>query len=124
MRDGTLSGARFDGSPGSNAPRRGPTTELGSPNGSVHHAGPASHHSLALGYGIYTPSSVASTPMEVIRASSTSPSPRPSATARSASPAFVAFDNTPSNDVSFHVEQMLMDRFPWSGDSHATAIRG
>jgi hypothetical protein len=38
----------------------------------------------------------------------------------------MTFDGTPSTDVSYHVQQqMMMDRFPWTGDSHAaTAIRG
>ncbi|KAM0418928.1 hypothetical protein ACHAPT_012193 [Fusarium lateritium] len=126
MRDGTLSGARFDGSSGGGAPRRSHTTSLGSPNGSIHHAGPAAHHSLPLGHGVYNPSSVASMPKDAFRASSTSPTPRTSASARSASPAFMTFDGTPSADVSYHVQQqMMMDRFPWTGDSHAaTAIRG
>ncbi|KAM5350998.1 hypothetical protein ACJ41O_003721 [Fusarium nematophilum] len=134
MTDGTLGTARFDGSPGGNAPRgaRTHTTSLGSPIATIaHHAGPAAHHTLQLGggplrQGTYSPSSVASTPQEAVRASSTSPIPRPSSAARSTSPAFMTFDGTPSNDVSYHVQQqMMMDRFPWSGDSHAaTAIRG
>jgi hypothetical protein len=108
MRDGTLSGARFDGSAGgaaaAPAPRRSNVTALGSPNGSTHHAGPAAHHSLPLGHGVYHPSSAPSTPKD----------------------AFMTFDGTPSTDVSYHVQQqMMMDRFPWTGDSHAaTAIRG
>jgi hypothetical protein len=37
----------------------------------------------------------------------------------------MTFDGTPSNDLSYHVQQQMMDRFPWSGDGHAaTAIRG
>ncbi|KAJ4169671.1 hypothetical protein NW754_005821 [Fusarium falciforme] len=130
MRDGTLSGARFDGSSGgaaaAPAPRRSNVTALGSPNGSTHHAGPAAHHSLPLGHGVYHPSSAPSTPKDAFQASSASPTPRTSASARSASPAFMTFDGTPSTDVSYHVQQqMMMDRFPWTGDSHAaTAIRG
>jgi hypothetical protein len=124
MKDGTLSGARFDGATGGNNHRRSHTTSLASPNGHVHHAGHAAHHSLQLN-GAFSPPSGASTPKDAFRASSTSPSPRPSATARSASPAFMTFDGTPSNDLSYHVQQQMMDRFPWSGDGHAaTAIRG
>lgn len=130
MRDGTLSGARFDGSAGgaaaAPAPRRSNVTALGSPNGSTHHAGPAAHHSLPLGHGVYHPSSAPSTPKDAFQVGSASPTPRTSASARSASPAFMTFDGTPSTDVSYHVQQqMMMDRFPWTGDSHAaTAIRG
>ncbi|KAH6964503.1 putative phosphatase regulatory subunit-domain-containing protein [Fusarium avenaceum] len=123
MKDGTLSGARFDGATGGNNHRRSHTTSLGSPIAHVQHAGHATHHSLL--HGAFTPPSGASTPKDAFIASSTSPSPRPSATARSASPAFMAFDGTPSNDLSYHVQQQIMDRFPWSGDGHAaTAIRG
>ncbi|RSM04065.1 hypothetical protein CEP52_007064 [Fusarium oligoseptatum] len=134
MRDGTLNGARFDGSSGGAAavpaPRRSNVTSLGSPlgspNGTTHHAGPAAHHSLPLGHGVYHPLSAPSTPKDAFQASSASPTPRTSASARSASPAFMTFDGTPSTDVSYHVQQqMMMDRFPWTGDSHAaTAIRG
>ncbi|XEU97300.1 hypothetical protein FSHL1_002586 [Fusarium sambucinum] len=120
MMDGTLSGARFDPATAGNHRH---TTSLGSPNGYVHHAGPAAHHTLQLG-GAFSPQSGSSTPKDGFRANNTSPSPRPSATARSASPAFVSFDGTPSNDLSYHVQQQMMDRFPWSGDGHATAIRG
>jgi hypothetical protein len=122
MMDGTLSGARFDGAtPGTHRH----TTSLGSPNGYSHHAGPAAHHTLQLGGAFSPQSSGPSTPKDGFRANSTSPTPRPSATARSASPAFVSFDGTPSNDLSYHVQQQMMDRFPWSGDGHAaTAIRG
>ncbi|KAG4290206.1 hypothetical protein FPRO06_02092 [Fusarium proliferatum] len=123
MKDGTLSGARFDGAAGGNHHRRGYTTSLGSPNGNAHHAGPAAHHTLQL-HGAMSPPSGASTPKDAFRANSTSPSPRPSATARSASPAFVSFDATPSNDLSYHVQQQMMDRFPWSDGHAATAIRG
>ncbi|CEI38473.1 unnamed protein product [Fusarium venenatum] len=120
MMDGTLSGARFDPATAGNNRH---TTSLGSPNSYTHHAGPAAHHTLQLG-GAFSPQSGSSTPKDGFRANSTSPSPRPSATARSASPAFVSFDGTPSNDLSYHVQQQMMDRFPWSGDGHATAIRG
>ncbi|KAG5751750.1 hypothetical protein H9Q70_005594 [Fusarium xylarioides] len=123
MKDGTLSGARFDGAAGGNHHRRSHTTTLGSPNGNAHHAGPAAHHTLQL-HGAMSPPSGASTPKDAFRANSTSPSPRPSATARSASPAFVSFDATPSNDLSYHVQQQMMDRFPWSDGHAATAIRG
>jgi hypothetical protein len=123
MKDGTLSGARFDGAAGGNHHRRSYTTSLGSPNGNAHHAGPAAHHTLQL-HGALSPPSGASTPQDAFRANSTSPSPRPSATARSASPAFVSFDATPSNDLSYHVQQQMMDRFPWSDGHAATAIRG
>ncbi|KAF5615013.1 GIP2 Glc7p-interacting [Fusarium tjaetaba] len=123
MKDGTLSGARFDGAAGGNHHRRSYTTSLGSPNGNAHHAGPAAHHTLQL-HGAMSPPSGASTPKDAFRANSTSPSPRPSATARSASPAFVSFDATPSNDLSYHVQQQMMDRFPWSDGHAATAIRG
>jgi hypothetical protein len=123
MKDGTLSGARFDGAAGGNHHRRSYTTSLGSPNGNAHHAGPATHHTLQL-HGAMSPPSGASTPKDAFRANSTSPSPRPSATARSASPAFVSFDATPSNDLSYHVQQQMMDRFPWSDGHAATAIRG
>ncbi|KAF4444416.1 hypothetical protein F53441_11141 [Fusarium austroafricanum] len=123
MKDGTLSGARFDGATGGNH-RRSYTTSNGSPTGNVHHAGPAVHHTLQL-HGALSPPSGASIPKDTFRANSTSPTPRPSATARSASPAFMTFDSTPSNDLSFHVQQQMMDAFPWSRDGHAaTAIRG
>ncbi|KAI8721399.1 Carbohydrate-binding module family 21 [Fusarium sp. LHS14.1] len=129
MRDGTLSGARFDGSSGGAAavPAHGRSnvTVLGSPISSIHHAGPAAHHSLPLGHGVYHPSSAPSTPKDAFQASAGSPTPRTSASARSASPAFMTFDGTPSTDISYHVQQQMMDRFPWTGDSHAaTAIRG
>ncbi|PTD09752.1 hypothetical protein FCULG_00008912 [Fusarium culmorum] len=121
LMDGTLSGARFDTATAGNHRH---TTSLGSPNGYSHHAGPAAHHTLQLG-GAFSPQSGPSTPKDGFRANSASPTPRPSATARSASPAFVTFDGTPSNDLSYHVQQQMMDRFPWSGDGHAaTAIRG
>ncbi|KAI1047752.1 hypothetical protein LB505_006447 [Fusarium chuoi] len=123
MKDGTLSGARFDGAAGGNHHRRSYTTSLGSPNGNAHHAGPAAHHTIQLP-GAMSPPSGASTPKDAFRANSTSPSPRPSATARSASPAFASFDATPSNDLSYHVQQQMMDRFPWSDGHAATAIRG
>ncbi|KAL4725863.1 hypothetical protein ACLX1H_006537 [Fusarium chlamydosporum] len=123
MNDATLSGARYDGAAGGNH-RRSHTTSLGSPNGHSHHAGPAAHHTLQLG-GAFSPASGPSTPNDGFRANSTSPTPKPSAIARSASPAFMTFDDTPSNDLSYHVQQQMMDRFPWSGDGHAaTAIRG
>ncbi|KAF5663504.1 GIP2-like protein [Fusarium heterosporum] len=124
MKDGTLSGARFDGAAGANHHRRSHTTSSGSPNGYLHHAGHAAHHTLHW-HGALSPQSLPSTPNEAVRTTSTASTPRPSATARSASPAFVAFDGTPSNDLSYHVQQQIMDRFPWSGDGHAaTAIRG
>jgi hypothetical protein len=123
MNDTTLPAARYDGATGSNH-RRSHTTSLGSPNGYTHHAGPAAHHTLQLG-GALSPPSGPSTPKDGFRANSTSPTLKPTATARSASPAFVTFDGTPSNDLSYHVQQQMMDQFPWSRDGHAaTAIRG
>ncbi|KAF5021314.1 hypothetical protein F66182_6712 [Fusarium sp. NRRL 66182] len=125
IKDGTLSGARFDGATGGNGHRRAHTiTSLESPNGHAHPAGPAAHHTLQL-HGAFSPPSGASTPKDAFRASSTSPTPKAPATARSASPAFMTFDGTPSSDLPYHVQQQMMDRFPWSGDGHAaTAIRG
>jgi hypothetical protein len=123
MNDTTLPAARYDGATGGNH-RRSHTTSLGSPNGYTHHAGPAAHHTLQLG-GALSPPSGPSTPKDGFRANSTSPTPKTTATARSASPAFVTFDGTPSNDLSYHVQQQMMDQFPWSRDGHAaTAIRG
>lgn len=148
LKDGTL-GGRFDGTASGNGNVNGNananangdantvvvlqtnTTSLGSPLARIHHAGPAAHHTLRLD-GIrsntQSPSPAITVPMGAFRSSSTSPkpTPRPSATVRSASPAFLTFDGTPSNDVSYHVQQqMMMNRFPWSADGHAaTAILG
>ncbi|KAH7189787.1 putative phosphatase regulatory subunit-domain-containing protein [Fusarium oxysporum] len=74
IKDGTLSGARFDGSVGSNPIRRAHITSLGSLNEHFHQTGPAARHALHL-HGSFSLPSAASTSKDAFRISSTSPIP-------------------------------------------------
>lgn len=130
MKDGTLGSGRFDGSTRGHDSGLNPAT--GSPQ-NLHHAGPATHHSLPRRDNMYHkaatyPTSPITSPRRVLSPNgggSDSSTPRPGHPG-SISPSFTAIAGTPPNEAPYHVQQQaLLDRFPWSGDAHAsTAIRG
>ncbi|KAI5465308.1 putative phosphatase regulatory subunit-domain-containing protein [Mariannaea sp. PMI_226] len=124
-KDGTLAHGRFDGGDsGKGSPKPDAThTE-------VQHAGLATHHTLKA-IPIRTPATYSTTPLasppkiSPLTGEGGASLPRASGV-RSASPTFAAFDGPTPKETSYQIQQsMMMDRFPWSGDTHAaTAIRG
>ncbi|KAH7162095.1 putative phosphatase regulatory subunit-domain-containing protein [Dactylonectria estremocensis] len=130
LKDGTMSSGRYDGTAGGDNVDRAPA-KVTVPHG-VHHAGPATHHTLQLSRpGLafrpltYSPTIVSSPKvMSSVRPASDPSTPRTSAPSTPST--FATFDGPPSSEASYHVQQpLLMERFLWAGDAHpATAIRG
>ncbi|KFA80666.1 hypothetical protein S40288_01792 [Stachybotrys chartarum IBT 40288] len=119
MNDGTLKVGRFDGvedfSTGSTNSSAGSPQMGNQVNGAAHHAIRMSPQTNMVYDHAVGPSPLRSyTP---VSAGSQASTPKASASARSSSPL--------SNEFPYHTQQVLAERFPWSGEAHgATAILG